>query len=84
MHDRTISATTTIAYACWFTGTLLVFLSFFGPLQLAAVGLLIAGAGGVMQIRGFLCALERRERNAFALGKDYERRDRAQVSPIGR
>lgn len=73
MTDHTISTTTVAGYALWLLGAGFVALSFFGPLPLAAIGLLLAGAGGVMQIRGFLCAQERQHRNAFELGRESVR-----------
>lgn len=73
MQDMTISATKAIAYLLWTIGTGFVAASFFGPLQLAAVGLLLAGAGGVSQMRGYICGLQRRERDAFDLGRDSVR-----------
>lgn len=72
MIDRKISATQTFAYAHWALGLSLIVTSFYGPIQLAALGLLAAGVGGVAQIRGMICGLEERERNAFDLGRDYE------------
>lgn len=73
MIESTVTVRTVTALLLWTAGIIAIGLSFFGPLQLAAIGLLLAGMGGVVQIRGFLCALERRERNAFDLGRDSVR-----------
>lgn len=70
MIDRKISATSTLAYALWSVGAVLIGLSFVLPLQLAAVGLLLAGMGGVTQIRGMFCGLAEREREAYRLGQE--------------
>lgn len=70
MTDHTISTTTVAGYALWLLGAGFVALSFFGPLPLAAIGLLMAGAGGVVQIRGFFFCLQRREREAYEIGRD--------------
>lgn len=66
MQDATMSATTTTAYALWVLGATLIGLSFFFALQLAAIGLYCAGAGGVLHIRSFfLC--DQRQRRARAV-----------------
>lgn len=73
MIDRKISAIAALAYTLWMMGAVFVACSFFGPLQLAAVGLLLAGMGGVAQIRMFLCRMADREAGAFELGRESVR-----------
>src|SRR5690349_13905241 len=72
MIDRKISAGKTVAYTLWAAGFLCIAASFVLPLQVAAIGLFLAGAGGVLTIRGYVCALQQREQNAFDIGRDYE------------
>lgn len=82
MLDRNISAISTVAYMMWGAGAVLIALSFIGPPQIGFVGLFVAGAGGVIQIRGFFCAQQRREFSAFELGQDFARGTDAEVYPF--
>lgn len=50
----------------------------FVPVGLGTLGLLVAGAGGVLTIRTYFCDVARRERNAFELGLDAARGDKVQ------
>lgn len=68
MIDRSIPAGLSLAYLLWVLGGTFITASFVGPIQLAAVGVFIAGVGGVTQIRCCLSAMASREREAYRMG----------------
>lgn len=70
MRDRTISAHHVTAAALWTIGLLLITLDMIGVSHTHPLGLLFACAGGVINVRGFLCCLTQREQNAFDLGRE--------------
>lgn len=70
LSDRSISFTAVLAGAGWIVGVALVVIDLFVAPRLDALGLIAAGAGGVLTIRGFFCTASERERNAFQLGRD--------------
>lgn len=73
MQDVAISGRV-ISYALWALGGMTVALSLFvGPPQLASVGVLLAMAGAVLQVRSYICALSSRDREAFDMGRDSVR-----------
>lgn len=81
MQDRTITATTAAALFLWPAGLGLVLLDLFTAVNTGQLGLYLAMGGGVLNIRGFFCAQNYRERNAFYLGRDSVKLD-SQVRPM--
>lgn len=73
VNDTTFSATSTIAAILWAVGAIFIGLSFFHVSAFGQVGIYFAAAAGTCQIRGFICSLRQRERNAFELGRDSVR-----------
>jgi hypothetical protein len=73
MMDRKISALGTLAYALWAASFTLVIVALVTPVKLGQLGLLLAGVAMVLNIRGFFCALHRREHAAYELGVESGR-----------
>lgn len=74
MFDQSVTILTALAFVLWITGGALVLTGQLGASpHLGQVGLLAAGLGGVINIRGFIDNLTERERNAFEVGRQYER-----------
>lgn len=70
MNDMNISLNSTTAYALWTLGAVLIVWHMLTGNPTAALGLLLAGAGGVLTIRSFFCEQARREKAAFDLGRE--------------
>lgn len=64
-----ISTLHVAAFGLWAVGLVLVVLWMVYALRTGGLGLLIAGAGGVLNIKVFLGELEERERRAFEFGR---------------
>lgn len=83
MHSRineaTVTLNTVITTAAWLTGLVLIALSFTGLVDdayrapTAVAGTPFIGFGMVRWIARMLCELESGQRNAFELGRDFER-----------
>lgn len=74
MRDRRVSVLHVAAGALWAIGALLALAYVaLGLRGTGVLGLLVAMAGGVTNIKAMLVHLEERERRAFQLGRDYER-----------
>jgi hypothetical protein len=73
MEDVTISATATLAYGLWAVGITFVVVQLFDGAPLGQLGLLAAGAGMVLNVRGFICTQCQREQSAFDLGRESVR-----------
>jgi hypothetical protein len=74
MRDREVKMTTVLSAVLWTTGTLVVIAGMWTEVYgLPGVGLLLAGAGGVLSIRGFVLHCQDHLRDAFEYGRDFER-----------
>lgn len=73
MFDKTISSTTALAMLLWPAGFLLIILDLMTGWEAGELGLFLAGAAGVLNIRGFFCDLRYREREAYEIGRDSVR-----------
>lgn len=71
MNNRSISVYSALAVLLWTLGAILIVVDMVSNWETGELGLLAAGGGGVLSIRAYFCAFERRERNAFLLGRDY-------------
>lgn len=73
MTDRKFSATHVYSLAFWVAGFAFVVVEVVTSLDVGELGILLAGIGGVANIKGFLLNLECREREAFHMGEEVER-----------
>lgn len=73
ISDKDISVTSAASWMLWALGGGLVAIGAFFDLWFTGVGLWLSGIGGVLSIRRMLCHDSSRHRNAFELGRDYER-----------
>lgn len=73
MTDRTIAVHTAFSALLWPLGTVMIVVGLLTEHELGQLGILVAMVAAVLNVRGFFCALERRERNAFELGRDSVR-----------
>lgn len=71
--ERKFPATHVYALGFWISGFVLVLLDLFTNFETGELGILMAGIGGLLNVRGLLMHLECRERQAFSLGQDVER-----------
>lgn len=71
MTSRNISVHTAIACLLWPAGVLLVCVGLVTNLEIAPLGIVLAMIAATLTVRGYFCAFERREHNAFRLGQDY-------------
>lgn len=72
MQDRTISLHHVSAAALWVLGATLVTIGLMsGVPGLGHLGLMFAGAGGVINIRGFMCRALTDQRETFEIGVEY-------------
>lgn len=67
-----------LAWSCWGLAFTLVTLDLFMASRddVGHLGMVFGAAGGTLHIRGWFCRLERRERNAYELGRDSLRQIR--------
>lgn len=72
MNDRSIAVHAAVAYLLWPLGVILVGLGFLVEYDLGQVGIVLCMVGATLTVRGYFCAMHRRERNAFELGREYE------------
>lgn len=70
LDEVSLSGHQIVAGALWMVGGLLVVVGAFNVAELGQLGLLIAGAGGVMSIRNMLRQNSARERRAFRMGQE--------------
>lgn len=73
MNDSTIATTTAAALFLWPLGLLLIALDAILGWPTGQLGIYGTCAAGVLNIRGFFCQQRHRERNAFEVGRDYQR-----------
>jgi len=66
---RQISAWHVAAFGLWAIGLVLVVIWMVQGIRTGGLGLLFAGAGGVINIRVFILEMEDRERQAFDFGR---------------
>lgn len=72
-NERTFSSTHVYSLAFWVAGFALAIVEVVTELDVGELGILLAGIGGVANIKAFLLHMECREREAFHLGEQYER-----------
>lgn len=72
-NERKFSSTHVYSLGFWIVGFLLAFAELIYRWDLGELGILTAGIGGVLNIRGFILHMECREREAFSLGEQVER-----------
>lgn len=74
MRDREVQLAAVISGVLWVAGAATVIAGVFTKTYgLPAVGLFSAGVAAVLNIRSFVLRMEERVRDAFELGRDYER-----------
>lgn len=74
MRDWEVRVAAVISGVLWVTGAALVVAGVLTKVYgVPAVGLFTAGVAAVLNIRGFVLRMEERIRDAFDLGRDYER-----------
>lgn len=73
MNDRSITLRSAVSCLLWTTGVVLALLETLGVADIGELGVVAAAAGATLSVRGFVAELERRDRNAFELGRDHER-----------
>lgn len=74
MSDRAVSVTAVASMALWVVSAGLMVAGFW-DLHFMGCGLWLSAAAATCTIRKMLCEGEARARNAFELGRDYERED---------
>ncbi len=70
VFDRPVSVTHAVSVGFWIVGLLFILLGLFEVWPTGDLGLFVAGVGGVLTIRGYLCSLHAREAAAFEMGRD--------------
>lgn len=70
VFDRPVSVTHAVSVGFWIAGLVFVGLELFAIWPTAALGLFLAGVGGVLTIRGYFCHMQDREREAFEIGRE--------------
>lgn len=73
MRDASLSATLVFAATCWALGAIFIGIGFFWPHTTATVGLYFTAMAATAHMKTFFIYLERREREAFELGRDSVR-----------
>lgn len=68
---RKVNALHMVSLGLWGIGLAMVLFWTFGEVRTGSLGLLFAGAGGVLNIRAFLAEMEERERRAFEVGQQF-------------
>lgn len=66
---KTISAWHVMAFGLWAIGLVLVVMWMVEGIRTGGLGLMFAGAGGVLNVRVFILEMEDRERRAFDFGR---------------
>lgn len=72
-NERKFSSTHVYSLAFWAVGFALAILELIYGWDLGELGILAAGVGGVINIKGFILHMECREREAFRMGEQFER-----------
>ncbi len=70
MNDRSIPVTAAIAALLWVAGLALILVDIATSSETSHLGLYSTGAAAVLTIRGFLCQMNVREREAFEFGRE--------------
>lgn len=68
MHDTTVSAAALAETLGWLLGAALVVLELLTDWRTGDLGLLIAGASGVLQVKGYVAGQRRKFEQAYQLG----------------
>jgi hypothetical protein len=83
MNDREVRLTSVIAGGLWALGVMVVVGGLVSRVYgVPAIGLLMAGAGGVMNIRSMVMRCEDRMQQAFTCGRDYQRGLNADIAEV--
>jgi hypothetical protein len=61
------------ATALWVGGSVMVLLNAVIGIEVGQVGLACIGGAMVLNVRGFFCRMHSEMRDAFQMGRDYER-----------
>jgi hypothetical protein len=81
MHDREVSATVVASSALWVVSAGLMIAGFW-DLRFMGWGLWGAAIAATCTIRKMICQSDARSRNAFDLGRDYDRSAEASVRSL--
>jgi hypothetical protein len=73
MTNRNVSVHTALSCLLWPLGVGLVVFGFFADHAFGQLGIIVAMVAAVLNVRGFFCCLERRERQVFEMGQDSVR-----------
>lgn len=73
MSDRTIAVHTAISCILWPSAFVLVCLGIFTGHNLGQLGLLFGVVAATLTVRGWICELGRREREAYEIGRESVR-----------
>lgn len=83
MQDKDVSISWALAIALWTIGTMLVLWDLLAPVPVGNLGVVIVTAATVLNIRAYFGDMHEYMRNAFELGRDYERaRERSGVRSL--
>lgn len=81
--DRQVAVTSVVSGVLWTVGSFVVVAGVLTELYgIPAIGLLMAGGGGVLNMRSFVMRCEARMRDAFEAGRDYQRNQGQQVRSV--
>lgn len=72
MNERSIAIHAAISYLLWPTGMILVCIGLVTEFELGQLGIVLCMIAATLTVRGYFCALVRRERDVFEMGRDYE------------
>lgn len=69
MTERNIALHAAVAYLLWPIGVILVCVGVVTDFELGQLGIVLCMIAATLTVRGYFCALERREREAYELGR---------------
>ena len=75
-EEREVAVRTVVAVALWGIGIGFVLVQIFTPFRVGQVGLVCVGGAMVLNVRGYFSRLDGQMRDAFQLGRDFERGER--------
>ena len=73
MNERSVSVYNAFSYLLWPAGLTLVLVGLFTKWELGQLGIVLCMMGATLTVRSYFCALERRERSAYQLGRESVR-----------
>lgn len=73
MSDKAISINTVVAAVMWVLAVALVSIDVFSAENTGDLGIVMSAGAATVTVRGFFCQQFERERNAFGIGRDYEK-----------